>query len=130
MPVDQYSGRLEVDAVLTVVCLDRGDLCACGTVFWPSLGGRCVDSFLLSEVTFVPVDRHSGRLEVDAVLNALRPNTCMVSVMMANHETGLIQVRNRSQQVAAGRNRSQQAMGSRSTQVLGASLLNVNDRTW
>ena len=43
MPVDQCSGRLEVDSVLTVVCLHRGDLCASGPVFWTYRGGRCVD---------------------------------------------------------------------------------------
>ncbi len=42
------------------------------------------------EVTFLPVT-HEGRVDPDAVRKALRPNTAMISVMMANNETGVIQ---------------------------------------
>ncbi|XP_073529135.1 selenocysteine lyase [Phyllobates terribilis] len=42
------------------------------------------------EVTFVPVSTTSGRVEVDDVVAAIRPNTCLVSVMLANNETGVI----------------------------------------
>ncbi|HET8638258.1 MAG TPA: cysteine desulfurase family protein [Acidobacteriaceae bacterium] len=42
------------------------------------------------EVTFLPVS--SGcRVDPDAVRRALRPNTSLISVMMANNETGVIQ---------------------------------------
>ncbi|NWI90540.1 SCLY lyase, partial [Pitta sordida] len=44
----------------------------------------------LAEVTFVPVSPRSGRAEVDDVLAAVRPNTCLVSLMLANNETGVI----------------------------------------
>jgi cysteine desulfurase len=42
------------------------------------------------EVTFVPVDGRS-LLDPDDVRRALRPNTKLISVMMANNETGVLQ---------------------------------------
>ncbi|NWJ11514.1 SCLY lyase, partial [Crypturellus undulatus] len=44
----------------------------------------------LAEATFVPVSARSGQAEVDDVLAAVRPTTCLVSVMLANNETGVI----------------------------------------
>ncbi|XP_025956343.2 selenocysteine lyase isoform X2 [Dromaius novaehollandiae] len=44
----------------------------------------------LAEATFVPVSTRSGQAEVDDVLAAVRPTTCLVSVMLANNETGVI----------------------------------------
>ncbi|KAM6326794.1 selenocysteine lyase [Podargus strigoides] len=44
----------------------------------------------LAEATFVPVCPQSGRAEVDDVLAAIRPTTCLVSIMLANNETGVI----------------------------------------
>lgn len=41
-------------------------------------------------VTYVAPDRN-GRIEAAAVAAALRPNTALVSVMMANNETGVLQ---------------------------------------
>jgi cysteine desulfurase len=41
-------------------------------------------------VTIVPVDRH-GRVDVDAVAQALRERTTLVSVMHANNEVGTLQ---------------------------------------
>lgn len=40
----------------------------------------------------MPVSQRSGRAEVDDVLAAIRPTTCLVSVMLANNETGVIMV--------------------------------------
>lgn len=51
-----------------------------GLVSWPA------------ETTFVPVSPRSGRAEVDDVLAAVRPNTCLVSLMLANNETGVVMV--------------------------------------
>ncbi|KAJ7405168.1 Selenocysteine lyase [Willisornis vidua] len=45
---------------------------------------------VLAETTFVAVSPRSGRAEVDDVLAAIRPNTCLVSIMLANNETGVI----------------------------------------
>lgn len=42
------------------------------------------------DVTFVPVGT-SGRVDVDAVKTALRPDTLLVSIMQANNETGVLQ---------------------------------------
>uniref|UniRef100_A0A8C6TXR5 Selenocysteine lyase n=1 Tax=Neogobius melanostomus TaxID=47308 RepID=A0A8C6TXR5_9GOBI len=40
--------------------------------------------------SFVPVSKVTGRVEVQDVLAAVRPNTCLVSIMLANNETGVI----------------------------------------
>ncbi|NXP24609.1 SCLY lyase, partial [Scytalopus superciliaris] len=42
------------------------------------------------ESTFVAVSPRSGRAEVGDVVAAIRPHTCLVSVMLANNETGVI----------------------------------------
>lgn len=47
----------------------------------------------VTDVTFVPVSRLTGRVEVEEVEAAVRPNTCLVSIMLANNETGVIMVR-------------------------------------
>ncbi|KAG8445404.1 hypothetical protein GDO86_010258 [Hymenochirus boettgeri] len=43
-----------------------------------------------AEVTFVPVCSVTGRVKVEDVISALRPNTCLVSIMLANNETGFL----------------------------------------
>ncbi|NXN91943.1 SCLY lyase, partial [Rhinopomastus cyanomelas] len=43
-----------------------------------------------AEVTFVAVSPRSGQAEVDEILGAIRPTTCLVSIMLANNETGVI----------------------------------------
>ncbi|MGH9496235.1 MAG: cysteine desulfurase family protein, partial [Candidatus Sulfotelmatobacter sp.] len=42
------------------------------------------------EVTFLPVDRR-GVVDPDDVKRALRPNTKLIAIMMANNETGVLQ---------------------------------------
>ncbi len=42
------------------------------------------------EITYVPVDNR-GLIDPDDVRRALRPNTKLISVMMANNETGVLQ---------------------------------------
>ncbi|XP_071608061.1 selenocysteine lyase isoform X1 [Heliangelus exortis] len=44
----------------------------------------------LAEATFVPVSPRSGQAEVDDVLAAIQPTTCLVTIMLANNETGVI----------------------------------------
>lgn len=44
------------------------------------------------EVTFVPASHDSGAVTAEAILQEVKPNTCLVTVMMANNETGAIQV--------------------------------------
>ncbi len=46
----------------------------------------------LPVVTYVPVSKRTGCVDVEDVLAAVQPNTCLVTVMMANNETGIIQV--------------------------------------
>ncbi|XP_066475811.1 selenocysteine lyase [Tiliqua scincoides] len=43
-----------------------------------------------AEATFVPVSKATGQVEVDDVFSAIRPTTCLVSIMLANNETGVI----------------------------------------
>ncbi|XP_046563001.1 selenocysteine lyase-like isoform X2 [Haliotis rubra] len=45
----------------------------------------------IAECTVVAASKLSGRVEVEDVLRAVRPNTIMVTVMLANNETGVIQ---------------------------------------
>jgi cysteine desulfurase len=54
------------------------------------------------DVTVVPVDRH-GRVDVDQVVAALRPDTAAVHVQWGNHEVGTVQPV--AEVVAAGRER-------------------------
>uniref|UniRef100_A0AAY4EQK0 Selenocysteine lyase n=1 Tax=Denticeps clupeoides TaxID=299321 RepID=A0AAY4EQK0_9TELE len=43
-----------------------------------------------ADVTCVAVSKVTGRVEVEDVVAALRPATCLISIMMANNETGVI----------------------------------------
>ncbi|KAG7228678.1 hypothetical protein INR49_008454 [Caranx melampygus] len=43
-----------------------------------------------ADVTVVPVSRTTARVEVEDVVAAVRPNTCLISIMLANNETGVI----------------------------------------
>ncbi len=42
-------------------------------------------------MSFVSVSKQSGCLNVDDIIAAIKPDTCLISVMMANNETGVIQ---------------------------------------
>uniref|UniRef100_A0A3Q3JQZ3 Selenocysteine lyase n=1 Tax=Monopterus albus TaxID=43700 RepID=A0A3Q3JQZ3_MONAL len=42
------------------------------------------------DVTFVPVSKVTARVEVEDVIAVVRPNTCLISIMLANNETGVI----------------------------------------
>ncbi len=53
------------------------------------------------EVTFVPVDG-CGRVDPEDIRRALRPNTRLISVMLANNETGVIQPIAEIGEIAAG----------------------------
>ncbi|XP_023381795.1 selenocysteine lyase [Pteropus vampyrus] len=44
----------------------------------------------MAAVTFVPVSKVNGRAEVDDILAAVRPTTCLVTIMLANNETGVV----------------------------------------
>jgi selenocysteine lyase len=44
-----------------------------------------------ASVTFVDAVKDSGRVRPDDLIAAVQPSTCLVSVMLANNETGIIQ---------------------------------------
>lgn len=63
---------------------------------WEDRAQETVDSAFqsasFSDVTFVSVSQESARVEVQDVMAAVRPNTCLVSIMLANNETGVVMV--------------------------------------
>ncbi|KAJ8277075.1 hypothetical protein GJAV_G00071220 [Gymnothorax javanicus] len=62
-----------------------------------------------ADVTYVPVSKVTARVEVEDVMAAVRPTTCLISVMLANNETGvLMPIRALSQRVKS-HNRQQPA---------------------
>ncbi|XP_066883374.1 selenocysteine lyase isoform X3 [Kogia breviceps] len=95
-----------------------------------------------AEVTFVPVSKVNGQAEAEDLLAAVRPATCLVTVMLANNETGVVmpvpeisrRVRALNQQRAAGglpavlvHTDAAQALGKRRVDVrdLGVDFLTV-----
>lgn len=54
------------------------------------------------EVTFVPASQNSGAVTAEAIVQEVKPSTCLVTVMMANNETGVIQVINNKERVPPG----------------------------
>ncbi|CAL1535505.1 unnamed protein product [Lymnaea stagnalis] len=45
----------------------------------------------IADVTFLPVSKSSGAVHVEDVVAAVTPSTVMISIMLANNETGVIQ---------------------------------------
>ncbi|XP_063965195.1 selenocysteine lyase-like [Lytechinus pictus] len=45
----------------------------------------------IADVTFVPASIETGRVEAHAIIDAVQPTTCLVTIMHANNETGVIQ---------------------------------------
>ncbi|XP_034736335.1 selenocysteine lyase [Etheostoma cragini] len=43
-----------------------------------------------ADVTYVPVSKVTACVEVEDIVTAVRPNTCLISIMLANNETGVI----------------------------------------
>ncbi|NP_001087800.1 selenocysteine lyase [Xenopus laevis] len=64
-----------------------------------------------AEITFVPVSTVTGRVEVEDVISAVRPNTCLVSIMLANNETGVIMPVGELSQCLASLSRKRSAQG-------------------
>lgn len=44
----------------------------------------------LALVDYVAVSNLTGRVDCETVIGAIRPNTCLVSIMLANNETGIL----------------------------------------
>ncbi|KAJ8320458.1 hypothetical protein KUTeg_002045 [Tegillarca granosa] len=61
----------------------------------------------LAKVSFVPASQTTGCVEVEDIVSSIRPTTCMITVMLANNETGVIQpikeICERVQQINANR---------------------------
>ncbi|XP_033115213.1 selenocysteine lyase-like isoform X2 [Anneissia japonica] len=45
----------------------------------------------IMDATYVPASKLTGMVNADDIIAAIRPTTCLISVMMANNETGIIQ---------------------------------------
>jgi cysteine desulfurase len=85
------SGGTEADNLGIFGLIQRGDHVITSTIEHSAVLNTCKRLEQMGcEVTFVPVN---GRGEVDPadVRSALRPNTRLISIMMANNETGVIQ---------------------------------------
>ncbi|XP_077390222.1 selenocysteine lyase [Festucalex cinctus] len=85
-----------------------------------------------ADCTFVPVSKTTGRVEADDVVAAVRPNTCLVSVMLANNETGIIMpVHEISQRVRSlkqeGDERARVFIHTDAAQALGKIPVDVKD---
>ena len=46
---------------------------------------------ILTELTMVAANVKTGAVESESILVAIQPNTCLISVILANNETGVIQ---------------------------------------
>lgn len=44
-----------------------------------------------ASVTFVPVSKETGTVDINDIISNIRPNTRLITVMLANNETGMIQ---------------------------------------
>jgi len=85
------SGGTEADNLGIFGLVQRGDHIITSTIEHSAVLNTCKRLEQMGcEVTFIPVN---GRGEVDPadVRSALRPNTRLISIMMANNETGVIQ---------------------------------------
>ncbi|XP_027731782.1 selenocysteine lyase [Vombatus ursinus] len=71
----------------------------------------------VAEVTFVPVSKLNGQAEADDVLAAVRPTTCLVTIMLANNETGVIMPVSAISRRIKALNRKRAASGLRSILV-------------
>jgi cysteine desulfurase len=85
------SGGTEADNLAIFGLVSEGDHVITSTIEHHAVLNAC--KHLESdgcEVTYLPVDGR-GRIDPDDVRRALRPNTRLVTVMMANNETGVLQ---------------------------------------
>jgi cysteine desulfurase len=85
------SGGTEADNLGIFGLVQRGDHVITSTIEHSAVMNSCKRLEQMGcEVTFVPVN---GRGEIDPgdVRGALRPNTRLISMMMANNETGVVQ---------------------------------------
>lgn len=48
--------------------------------------------YLFLDVTSIPIHHDTGTITPEDITAAIKPNTCLITVMMANNETGVIMV--------------------------------------
>jgi cysteine desulfurase len=85
------SGGTEADNLGIFGLVQRGDHVITSTIEHSAVMNTCKRLEQMGcEVTFVPVNNR-GEIDPGDVRAALRPNTRLISVMMANNETGVIQ---------------------------------------
>ncbi|XP_035575804.1 selenocysteine lyase isoform X9 [Canis lupus familiaris] len=85
-------------------------------------------------VTFVPVSKVNGQVEVEDILAAVRPATCLVTIMLANNETGVIMPISEISQRIKALNQKRAASGlpvillhTDAAQALGKQRVDVED---
>nr|XP_039257383.1 selenocysteine lyase-like [Styela clava] len=81
------------------------------------------------DVTFVPVDKECRCVTVDYIVDAILPNTCLVTIMMANNETGVIMpIKEISEKISAMESESLRPLiHTDAAQALGKILVDVED---
>jgi cysteine desulfurase len=85
------SGGTEADNLGIFGLVQRGDHVITSTIEHSAVMNSCKRLEQMGcEVTFVPVNGR-GEIDPEEVRKALRPNTRLISIMMANNETGVIQ---------------------------------------
>jgi cysteine desulfurase len=85
------SGGTESDNLGIFGLVQRGDHVITSTIEHSAVMNSCKRLEQMGcEVTFVPVNSR-GEIDPQDVRSALRPNTRLISVMMANNETGVVQ---------------------------------------
>jgi cysteine desulfurase len=85
------SGGTEADNLGIFGLVSRGDHMITSTVEHSAVLNTCKRLEQMGcEATYVPVNSR-GEIDPDDVRKALRPNTKLVSIMMANNETGVVQ---------------------------------------
>ncbi|HEX4603207.1 MAG TPA: cysteine desulfurase family protein [Candidatus Angelobacter sp.] len=85
------SGGTESDNLGIFGLVQRGDHVITSTIEHSAVMNSCKRLEQMGcEVTFVPVNSRGG-IDPQDVRSALRPNTRLISVMMANNETGVVQ---------------------------------------
>src|SRR2546430_3572930 len=85
------SGGTEADNLAIAGLVRPGDHVVSSTIEHHAVLNSCKRlEERVNEVTYVPVDGR-GLVEPNDIRRAIRPNTRMVTIMMANNETGVLQ---------------------------------------
>jgi cysteine desulfurase len=85
------SGGTEADNLAIFGLAAEGDHVITSTIEHHAVLNACKRLEAMGcEVTYIPIDA-SGRVDPSDVRRALRPNTKLISIMMANNETGVLQ---------------------------------------